>query len=120
MNKRTVVIGASSNPSRYAYKAVIALSDEGHEVYPIGIKNGQINGIDIIVDRPKIKNVHTVTIYLSKKNQAQEADYILDLKPKRIIFNPGAENEALNQLAREKKIITEQACTLVLLRTTQY
>ncbi len=120
MNKNTVVIGASSNPSRYAYKAVSALSDEGHVVYPIGIKEGKINGIDIIVDRPKIKNVHTVTIYLSKKNQAQEYDYILDLNPKRIIFNPGSENETLNQLAREKKIQTEHACTLVLLRTKQY
>ncbi len=120
MKKMTVVIGASPNPTRYAYKAVVALSNEGHTVFPIGIKKGIINGIDIITDRPKIKNVDTVTIYLSKKHQQEEYDYILNLKPKRLIFNPGSENETLNRLALEQKIQTDHACTLVLVRTGQY
>lgn len=118
--KRTIVIGASPNPDRYAYKAVLALDIEGHEVYPIGIREGQINGIDIIITRPRVKNVDTVTIYLSKEHQPLEYDYILGLKPKRVIFNPGAENEEFNQMAIKKGIITEHACTLVLLRTSQY
>ena len=118
--RRTVVIGASPNPDRYAFKAVTALDKEDIEVFPIGIREGKINGIPIITDRPKIVKVDTVTIYLSSEHQPDEYDYILGLKPKRIIFNPGSENPELIKLAVENKIQVENACTLVLLRTNQY
>ena len=118
--ERTVVLGASTNESRYSHKAVIMLQEEGHEVYPIGIKKGQIAGVEILIGQPEIKNVGTITVYLSAKNQEPMYDYILSLKPKRIIFNPGAENAELSGLAREAGIRVVQACTLVLLRTGQY
>lgn len=118
--KRTVIIGASSKPERYAYQAVEALDGYGHEVFPIGIKEGVVNGIEIITDQPIISFVDTITIYLSAERQPPMYDYIFQLKPKRIIFNPGAENPELEKMAREKNILTENACTLVLIRTKQY
>lgn len=118
--KRTIVFGASPNPSRYAYKAVQALNENDIEVFPLGIREGEILGIPIITDRPKIAKVETISIYISAEHQPDEYDYILGLNPKRIIFNPGAENQELAALAHEKKILTENACTLVLLRTGQF
>lgn len=118
--KRTVIIGASTKPERYAYQAVEALDKYGHEVFPIGIKEGTVSGIEIITDKPMISHVETVTMYLSAERQAPLYDYIFQLKPKRIIFNPGAENPELAKLAHEKNIMTENACTLVLIRTKQY
>ena len=90
--KPTMIIGASENPERYSYKATISLKSHGHKVYPIGIKQGDIEGEKILVDRPTPSDVNTVTMYLSAKNQKEWYNYILSLHPKRIIFNPGAEN----------------------------
>ena len=53
MSKTTVVIGASDNPERYGYKATHSLLQHGHKVYPIGIKPGKIDGLDIITDKPR-------------------------------------------------------------------
>jgi len=118
--KRTVVIGASTKPERYSYKAVVDLMEKDIEVFPIGIKEGQINGLDIITNLPKIANVDTITLYLNPKRQKDLYDYILDIKPKRLIFNPGTENLELFILAKEAGIEVEEACTLVMLRTEQY
>ncbi len=118
--KRTVVIGASPNPERYSYKAVLELDKHGYEVFPVGIREGKIGQIDIITDQPKIASVDTVTLYVGPDKQPLLYDYIINLKPKRIIFNPGAENPELAKLANENGIIVEHACTLVLLRTKQY
>ncbi len=120
MNKKTVVLGASPNPSRYSYLAVNRLSAHGHTVIPIGKKKGEINN-QLIINEPAIaEDVDTVTLYLNAQNQKQYYDYILSLHPKRIIFNPGAENEELSQLAVKNNIQPMQACTLVLLSTNQY
>jgi len=118
--KRTVIIGASTNSTRYAFQAVLDLNKKGFEVFPIGIKPGEIEGIEIITSQPIIKQVHTVSIYLNSTKQKQLYNYILGMKPKRIIFNPGSENAELAQLAYEQKIQVEHACTLVLLRTNLY
>jgi len=115
-----VVIGASSNSDRYAYTAVRQLSESGYTVFAIGKHEGTIGEHEIITGEPLIKNVHTVTLYLRAEHQKSIYDYILSLKPKRIIFNPGAENAELNRLAISAGIRTENACTLVLLRTGSF
>jgi predicted CoA-binding protein len=119
-NKTTVVFGASENPARYANLAVKKLKSFGHSVIPIGLREGKIDGIPIKVGKPEINNVDTITLYLNSLRQKEYYDYIVNLKPRRIIFNPGAENEELEKVARENGIKTMEACTLVLLSTGQF
>lgn len=119
-NKSTAVIGASPNEDRYSYKATISLQKHGHTVFPVGIRNGTINGLSILTDKPQLDAVDTVTLYVGPDNQPAWYDYILSLKPKRIIFNPGTENPELEKLATAKGIETMEACTLVLLSINQY
>lgn len=119
-NKKTLVLGASSNPSRYSYLAVENLRSHGHEVIAIGKRPGEIEDVAIDTEGRPIPGLDTVTMYLSAHNQLPYYDYIIAQSPKRIIFNPGAENEQLATLAREKGIVTQNACTLVLLSTGQY
>jgi uncharacterized protein len=118
--KKTIVLGATPNPERYAYKATKKLMDYGHEAIPLGIKKGQIEGITIQNDSPQYDDVDTITLYLRAENQKPYYDYILSLKPKRIIFNPGTENAELMSKAKEKGIKSEIACTLVLLSLGEY
>jgi predicted CoA-binding protein len=118
--KKTVVLGASDNPSRYSYLAVEKLNRYGHPVVAIGKKEGKVGATDVITMRPDEKEVDTVTLYLNPQHQKQYYDYILSLHPKRIIFNPGAENDELASLAKENGIQPVEACTLVLLSTGQY
>jgi len=118
--KKTVVLGATPNPSRYAYAATQRLSRQGHEVVPVGIRKGEIEGIPIQLGQPEVDEVDTVTLYLNAQRQDQYYDYILGLQPKRIIFNPGTENPELVRLAQEKGIETEIACTLVMLSVGSY
>ena len=119
-DKVTVVIGASANPARYSNLAVKQLTSHGHKVIPIGIREGTIANIPIVIGKPEVKNVDTVTLYLNAKRQGEYYDYIFSLHPKRIIFNPGAENPELEKLAAEKGIEPLEACTLVMLSTGQY
>jgi predicted CoA-binding protein len=119
-NKRTVVIGASNNPERYAYKATLSLLAKGHEVFPVGIRNGKIGDLQISTERIIYENIDTVTLYVGPKNLPDWYDYILSLNPKRIIFNPGTENDALVVLANQKGIETIEACTLVMLSIGNY
>jgi len=122
MMKKTVVIGASTNPHRYSNIVSHLLNDEGYEFVPVGVGNGEILGQNIldIRKKPVIENVHTVTLYLNPIKQREWYDYILSLRPKRLIFNPGAENSELGGLAERQGIKVEYACNLVLLRTGQY
>ena len=122
MSKKTVILGSSPNPMRYAYFAADKLKEKGHEIVPIGIKSGTIFGAKILnlKEKPLIEEVDTVTVYLAPKNQLEWEDYILSLNPKRIIFNPGAENSSLVKKAIEKDIETLNACTLVMLGNGLY
>ncbi|MCX6297294.1 MAG: CoA-binding protein [Bacteroidetes bacterium] len=120
MNKKTIVIGASTNPERYAYKATIALQMHAHETIPVGIKEGEINGLKILLGKPEIKDVDTVTLYVGPKNQPEWYDYIIELKPKRVIFNPGTENMEFENLLQKNNIEPVEACTLVLLSIGNY
>ncbi|OKL41545.1 CoA-binding protein [Pontibacter flavimaris] len=119
--KKTVVLGASDNPARYAYKAVHRLQQHGHEVVPVGIKNAEVGGKQIITDKSEpIEDVDTLTLYVGPQNQPVWYDYILSLKPKRIIFNPGTENRELEEMAQQANIETLHHCTLVMLATDSY
>lgn len=119
MKKKTLVIGAAPDPSRYAFKATSMLSGHGHSVVPFGIKKGKINDLEIRNDRPQ-EEFDTITLYLGPQNQPQYYDYIIGLKPKRVIFNPGTENPEFEQMLRQNGIEPLEACTLVLLSTGQY
>jgi predicted CoA-binding protein len=120
MSKKTLVIGASDNPSRYSYLAVRQLAGHGHPVIALGKRAGQVGGIPIVTQRPEDKDIDTVTLYLNPANQEAYYDYILSLHPARLLFNPGTENDVLAEMARAKGIQPVEACTLVLLSTNQY
>lgn len=117
---KTVVLGATPNSSRYAYLAVQRLKDKGHEVVPVGMREGEIEGIPIQKGQPPVSDVHTITMYVGARNQAPLYDYILSLKPERVIFNPGAENPELKRKLLEEGVEVLEACTLVMLSTGDF
>jgi len=119
---KTIVLGASTNPERYAHKAALRLLAHAHEVLLIGKQAGEIQGVPILTDFVADGNadIHTVTLYLSPSNQQAWYEDILAWKPKRIIFNPNTENEELATLAAAQGIEVIEACTLVMLATGQY
>lgn len=118
--KKTVVLGASDNPSRYAYLAAHKLKRYGHPVVPVGIRKGEVAGEQIITEKKPIEGVDTVTLYVGTNNLPSWYDYILSLKPKRIIFNPGTENPELEKMARNANIKITHGCTLVMLSMGDY
>jgi len=118
--KKTLVLGASENPSRYSYLAVLRLQSHQQPVVAIGKKKGLVGNTRIETEKKAWSDVDTVTLYLNPMNQKEYYDYILALKPRRLIFNPGAENHELAELARKHGIQPMEACTLVLLATHQY
>jgi predicted CoA-binding protein len=117
---KTVIIGATPNSDRYAYKATELLKKHHHEVFPIGIKAGQIGDSEIITSKPILEDIHTVTLYIAAERQPEYEEYIYSLNPKRIIFNPGTENDDFCKRAETKGITCEYACTLVLLNTGNF
>ncbi|MEZ4778771.1 MAG: CoA-binding protein [Flavobacteriaceae bacterium] len=118
--KKTLVIGASTNPNRYAYMAINRLLDHKFSVTAIGLQSGVIRGVAIETEKIPFKGIDTVTLYISPKHQPEYYDYICSLKPKRVIFNPGTENPEFYKILQENNIAVEVACTLVLLSTNQY
>lgn len=119
-NKKTLVLGASDNPERYSNMAIHRLRSHGHQVIAIGIRTGKVGDVEIQKERVPINDLDTVTLYLNAKNQKQYYDYIIGQKPRRVIFNPGAENPELEKLLSEQAIQPIEACTLVLLSTGQF
>jgi predicted CoA-binding protein len=122
MRKKTVIVGSNSNPSRYAYLAAERLNQYGYEFVPLGIRKGKVidNEVVDIRTRPEIKDVDTITMYIGPQRQPEWYEYLLSLKPKRIIFNPGTENPEFEQMAESRGIETIEGCTLVMLRSGQY
>ena len=118
--KKTVVLGASENPSRYSYLAVERLRENGHPVVAIGRKPGVIGDTPIVTGHPEIEDVDTVTLYLNPQLQESEYEYIMHLNPRRVIFNPGTENDAFLELLEKRNIQGIEACTLVMLSTGQF
>ncbi|MBC8053985.1 MAG: CoA-binding protein [Sphingobacteriaceae bacterium] len=118
--KKTIVLGATPDSSRYAYIAAHRLVRYGHEIINVGIKTGDVAGFPI--EKPEYihAGVDTITLYVGSRNQQSLYDYILNTCPKRIIFNPGTENPELEYLAEQKGIETVLGCTLVMLSTGEY
>ena len=119
-NKKTLVLGATTKPDRYAFKAINMLVEKGHSVLAIGQNTGEVAGIKIRTKAIPLKNIDTITLYLNAKNQRDYYNYIVEVKPKRVVFNPGTENPELYQLLELNSIKVDVACTLVLLATNQY
>ena len=122
MNIITVVIGASPNVHRYSNRAVNLLVDHDFKVIPLGIRKGQIAGIDIINirERPRLENVHTITLYINPGNQVEWYEYIKSLNPERVIFNPGTENTEFENQLNHRDVDTIRSCTLVMLNSGIY
>lgn len=118
--KRTLIIGASNNPERYAYKAAERLLAHGHEIELSGIRPDTVFGHTIDTEKKMYNQIDTVTLYIGPQRQPEYYDYILSLKPQRVIFNPGTENSEFEMLLTKNGIEAEEACTLVLLGTNQF
>lgn len=119
-NKKTVVLGATSKPEKYAFKAISLLVEKGHSVIAIGQNAGEVAGVKIKTKAIPLKNIDTITLYLNPGRQRDYYNYIVEAKPKRVVFNPGTENPELYQLLELNGIQVEVACTLVLLTLNQY
>jgi len=115
MSKKTLVLGASQNSARYSYKAVKKLLEHNFEVVAIGLRETTIETVQIQKGMPDLKGVHTITLYMNPTNQEEYLEYLIGLRPKRIIFNPGTYNPKLEKMAREAGIETEEDCTLIML-----
>ena len=118
--KRTLVLGASLNSARYANLVTHRLLKEEHEVFAIGNKRGTIGTVSVGTDKIFIPDIDTITLYLNAIRQKEYYDYIIELNPKRVIFNPGTENHEFFKLLKKHRINYQLACTLVLLSTNQY
>ncbi|HKL02142.1 MAG TPA: CoA-binding protein [Cryomorphaceae bacterium] len=118
--KKTVVVGASPNPSRYAYIAIERLLDNDYPVHAEGLRKGEVHGVPINTERVNVPDVHTVTLYVGPRNQEYWKDYIKSLSPKRVIFNPGTENAEFERELEEMGIETHRGCTLVMLSAGTY
>ena len=115
MGKKTLVLGASHKADRYSNRAVRKLLAHNHEVVAIGLRETNIESVQVQKGQPHLEGVHTVTLYMNPSNQEQFLDYIIDLRPQRIIFNPGTWNPKLEKMARAAGIETEEDCTLLML-----
>ncbi|WP_296381968.1 CoA-binding protein [Winogradskyella sp.] len=120
MIKKTLVLGASLKPERYSNIAINRLKSYNHEVKAFGLRKGEVKSVNIDTELLQYDAIDTVTLYLNPKRQEVYYDYIIGLKPNRVIFNPGTENPEFYKLLNENNIEYEAACTLVLLATNQY
>jgi len=120
MNTKTLVLGASENPARYSNMAILALLRHEDKVAAVGAKKGSVAAVEILTGQPALTDIDTITLYLSAVNQQPLYEYILSLRPRRIIFNPGTENPELERKATAAGIECLEACTLVMLSTGQY
>lgn len=117
---KTLVIGASTNPERYAYQAIERLKAKDHPVIALGIKAGEVHGETIHTEKENWSAIDTVTLYVGPARQEHYIDYVCGLKPRRVLFNPGTENPVFEKRLAAEGILVERACTLVLLSTNQY
>ncbi len=120
VKKKTLVLGASPNESRYSYRAAMELAHYGHPIELLGIRNGQIANQEIDTTPKQYSDIDTITMYLGAKNQVEYYQYIMSLQPKRVVFNPGAENEELCKRLEKQGIECLEACTLVMLSIGNY
>ncbi|GAB4396006.1 MAG: CoA-binding protein [Microscillaceae bacterium] len=120
MSKKTLIVGASPNPARFAFQAALDLIAQQHEIVLLGVREGTIAGHPILPGQPEVRGVHTISLYINPLHQPAWYDYLLALQPQRLIFNPGTENPELAQKAAAQKIEVRYACTLVMLAQGHY
>jgi uncharacterized protein len=120
MEKSTLVIGASLNESRYSNIAVRTLKAGHFPVTAIGLREGMIDTIPVITGTPELENIHTVTLYLNSGNQKPWFDYIMKLNPKRVVFNPGTENDEFADMLSSAGIETVEDCTIMMVQSGRY
>lgn len=118
--KKTLIIGASSNQERFSYLAAERLLAHGHEIELIGKRPEVVFGKTIDTEKKPYNDIDTVTLYLSEKFQPEYYEYVISLKPARVIFNPGTENPEFEEILKENNIDVVENCTLILLRTGRY
>ncbi len=114
-HRKTLVLGASTNPERYSYLAVKKLLKYEFPVCAIGLRQGEIDGVKIDLPGTPLDNIHTVTMYIGARNQQAYYDYVIKLAPKRVIFNPGTQNVEFEKKLRDAGIQVTHACTLIML-----
>jgi len=115
ISKSTLVIGGSIKPERYSNKAIKKLIEYGHRVYSIGLRAGEVEGVSLQQGKPDFKDIDTVTMYIGPAHQSEFFDYIINLSPKRVIFNPGTENKVFAEMLKANNIEVVEHCTLVML-----
>ena len=118
--KKTLIVGATNNPGRYAYKAANRLVEAGHEIVPFGIKKGEVAGVKMVNNWQQFEAIDTVTMYVGAPRQGDYVEKIISIEPKRVIFNPGTENPTFEEQLKAANIEVEIACTLVLLSLKSY
>ena len=119
-DKKTMVLGVSPDPGKRAHQVCKKLLEKGHTIIPLGIRPGKVNDISILTEKTQPEEVHTIVIYLRASRQKDWISFILASNPKRIIFNPGAENPELDKIAKEKEIEVLNECTLLMLSSNRY
>lgn len=117
--KNVLVLGASTRSDRYSNMAMRKLEAKGYAVFSLGIREGRVGHMKIQSEQFAIDNLYAISLYLNPSNQIDYYDYIITLKPEKVIFNPGTENRSLEALLVKHKIPYEHACTLVLLNLDQ-
>lgn len=120
MNKKTLVVGGSTNPDRYSNKAILKLRSYGYEVVSTGLREGIVGDVRIQKGNPPFEDIDTITLYVGPARQPPLYDYLLGLNPRRIIFNPGTENKTLEKRAQEQGIETVEHCTLIMIDYGMY
>jgi predicted CoA-binding protein len=120
ISKKTLVLGASANPARYSFLAINKLREHDHPVIAIGKRPALVADVTVQDKTAQITDLDTVSIYLNTDNQKNYIDYIISQHPRRVIFNPGAENPEFEMMLADKGIKAIEACTLVLLSTGQF
>jgi predicted CoA-binding protein len=115
-----VVLGASPNPERFSYKAVKRLISNNYQVVAIGKSNGSIGNIPIVTGQPALNDVHTVLMYLAPYHQGEIFDYVISLRPKRVIFNPGTESPEFEEWLKSYDIEIVNDCSLVMMATGRF
>ncbi|GIV44199.1 MAG: CoA-binding protein [Bacteroidia bacterium] len=120
MKRKVAVLGASENPNSYSNKAVRLLTQKGFDVIAVGKSSGNIGDISIQTRLEVSQDIDTITLYLSAQNQKNYYEKITQIKPQKVIFNPGAENPELEEILKQNHIDYENACSLVLLNLNQF
>ena len=122
LEKPTLVVGASLKRERYSNRAIRMLRENNVPVFALGLREGEVEDVPILKDRAYFlgKRIHTVTLYMNRYRQEEYYNYIISLKPERVIFNPGTENHVFSEMLEKEGIEAIEACTLVMLTLDRY